>query len=277
MAIQRNRCYACDKGVAFGNNVSHANNKTRRTWKPNLQVVRTRGRRQDREGEGLHALPERRQGQARAARTGGGVTSTLAPSPRSNEGSFRAPLFLVSSERVRLDALVQSALTPTPLRSHMPTALITGITGQDGSYLAELLLAKGYRVVGIVRRSSTTPYERIGASGRPRRARVGGPARPDVAHRRRRRVRAGRDLQPRRAELRADVVDAARAHRRVHRARRDAHARGDEEGGAQGALLSGQLERDVRQGRRDAAARDRRRSIRAARTAWRRSTATGSR
>jgi GDPmannose 4,6-dehydratase len=44
----------------------------------------------------------------------------------------------------------------------MPTALITGITGQDGSYLAELLLQKGYRVVGIVRRSSTTPYERIG-------------------------------------------------------------------------------------------------------------------
>ena len=43
----------------------------------------------------------------------------------------------------------------------MPTALVTGITGQDGSYLAELLLSKGYRVVGIVRRSSTTPYERI--------------------------------------------------------------------------------------------------------------------
>ena len=43
----------------------------------------------------------------------------------------------------------------------MPTALITGITGQDGSYLAEHLLAKGYRVIGIVRRSSTTPYERI--------------------------------------------------------------------------------------------------------------------
>src|SRR4030081_1228099 len=43
----------------------------------------------------------------------------------------------------------------------MRPALITGITGQDGSYLAEFLLAKGYRVVGIVRRSSTTPYERI--------------------------------------------------------------------------------------------------------------------
>ncbi|HEU4994672.1 MAG TPA: GDP-mannose 4,6-dehydratase [Gemmatimonadaceae bacterium] len=44
----------------------------------------------------------------------------------------------------------------------MATALITGITGQDGSYLAEFLLAKGYKVVGVVRRSSTTPYERIG-------------------------------------------------------------------------------------------------------------------
>ena len=43
----------------------------------------------------------------------------------------------------------------------MPTALITGITGQDGSYLAELLLSKGYRVVGMVRRSSTVTYERI--------------------------------------------------------------------------------------------------------------------
>lgn len=43
----------------------------------------------------------------------------------------------------------------------MPTALITGITGQDGSYLAELLLAKGYRVIGVARRSSTVTYERI--------------------------------------------------------------------------------------------------------------------
>jgi len=41
-------------------------------------------------------------------------------------------------------------------------ALITGITGQDGSYLAELLLAKGYDVIGMVRRSSTLNFERIG-------------------------------------------------------------------------------------------------------------------
>jgi GDPmannose 4,6-dehydratase len=43
----------------------------------------------------------------------------------------------------------------------MPTALITGVTGQDGSYLAELLLSKGYQVVGMVRRSSTVTFERI--------------------------------------------------------------------------------------------------------------------
>lgn len=42
-----------------------------------------------------------------------------------------------------------------------PTALITGITGQDGSYLAELLLGKGYDVVGLHRRSSTVTFERI--------------------------------------------------------------------------------------------------------------------
>jgi GDPmannose 4,6-dehydratase len=41
-------------------------------------------------------------------------------------------------------------------------ALITGVTGQDGSYLAELLLAKGYHVIGMVRRSSTVNFERIG-------------------------------------------------------------------------------------------------------------------
>ena len=41
------------------------------------------------------------------------------------------------------------------------TALITGVTGQDGSYLAELLLAKGYQVHGIVRRSSLFNTDRI--------------------------------------------------------------------------------------------------------------------
>jgi GDPmannose 4,6-dehydratase len=44
----------------------------------------------------------------------------------------------------------------------MKRALITGITGQDGSYLAELLLEQGYEVHGVVRRSSTESFERIG-------------------------------------------------------------------------------------------------------------------
>ncbi|GAB4315105.1 MAG: GDP-mannose 4,6-dehydratase [Candidatus Zixiibacteriota bacterium] len=43
----------------------------------------------------------------------------------------------------------------------MPNALITGVTGQDGSYLAEFLLEKGYKVYGVVRRASTENFERI--------------------------------------------------------------------------------------------------------------------
>jgi GDPmannose 4,6-dehydratase len=53
--------------------------------------------------------------------------------------------------------------TPAPQRGQpRKTALITGVTGQDGSYLAELLLDKGYDVVGVVRRTSHDSYERIG-------------------------------------------------------------------------------------------------------------------
>src|SRR4051794_6924856 len=47
------------------------------------------------------------------------------------------------------------------MASPRPRALVTGITGQDGSYLAELLLDKGYTVIGMVRRSSTVNFERI--------------------------------------------------------------------------------------------------------------------
>ena len=61
----------------------------------------------------------------------------------------------------------------------MKKALITGITGQDGSYLAEFLLSKGYVVHGIVRRSSTFNTDRIEhlyrvASGRPGTISLGG-------------------------------------------------------------------------------------------------------
>src|SRR3954464_5391865 len=44
---------------------------------------------------------------------------------------------------------------------NMPRALITGITGQDGSYLAELLMAKGYEIHGIKRRSSSFNTDRV--------------------------------------------------------------------------------------------------------------------
>jgi GDPmannose 4,6-dehydratase len=50
----------------------------------------------------------------------------------------------------------------TTERQPRKTAVITGVTGQDGSYLAEHLLAKGYEVVGVVRRTSHDSYERIG-------------------------------------------------------------------------------------------------------------------
>ena len=47
------------------------------------------------------------------------------------------------------------------MASSQKTALVTGVTGQDGSYLAEFLLEKGYRVFGMVRRSSSENFERI--------------------------------------------------------------------------------------------------------------------
>ena len=50
----------------------------------------------------------------------------------------------------------------------MKKALITGITGQDGSYLAELLLDKGYEVHGVIRRSSSFNTGRIDTSTRTR-------------------------------------------------------------------------------------------------------------
>ena len=46
-------------------------------------------------------------------------------------------------------------------RCLLKTAMITGVTGQDGSYLAELLLDKGYKVVGLKRRTSTICTERL--------------------------------------------------------------------------------------------------------------------
>ncbi len=98
------------------------------------------------------------------------------------------------------------------------TALITGITGQDGSYLAELLLEKGYDVHGMVRRASTEKFERI-EHLRDRITLHQG----DLLDQRSlvdtlRAAPAGRDLQPRRDVVRGRVLDPADADRGVHRA-----------------------------------------------------------
>ena len=105
-------------------------------------------------------------------------------------------------------------------------ALITGITGQDGSYLAELLLEKGYEVYGVVRRSSAPNLWRIEHIARPHRA----AARPTCStscrsSRSLDEVRPRRVLQPGGDVVRAGVVGAAAADRRVQRAGRDPRAR----------------------------------------------------
>ena len=92
----------------------------------------------------------------------------------------------------------------------MKKAIITGITGQDGSYLAELLLEQGYEVHGMVRRSSTENFERIEHLARPHHAASGRPARSVVDHRRLARRPAARGLQPCRPEFRADQLDSSR-------------------------------------------------------------------
>ncbi len=88
-------------------------------------------------------------------------------------------------------------------------ALITGITGQDGSYLAELLLEKGYEVHGMVRRSSTETFERLQGIRDEITLHTG-----DLLDQRslvdvHPRLRARRDLQPRRDVVRRRLVEPA--------------------------------------------------------------------
>ena len=160
------------------------------------------------------------------------------------------------------------------LAAMTPTALITGITGQDGSYLAEFLLDKGYRVVGMTRRSSTAAASASRTSpGASSSSRATCSTRPRWSQRSLD-TQPRRGLQPRRAELRADVLEPARADRRVHGPRRDAHARGHPPGGPDDPLLPGLVERDVRARSARSRRPSTRRSTRAARTASPRPTGT---
>ena len=89
--------------------------------------------------------------------------------------------------------------------------LITGIGGQDGSFLAELLLEQGYEVFGVVRRAPSERYENLERDPRPDRAHPGRPARRALAGETRSRLPAARGLQPRLGLVRADVLEASRS------------------------------------------------------------------
>ena len=92
-------------------------------------------------------------------------------------------------------------------------ALITGITGQDGSYLAEFLLDQGYEVIGMVRRSSTLNFERI-AHIQDRLTLVAGDLLDEVSLINILREQPPhRGLQPGRPVVRPDVVEPAGADR----------------------------------------------------------------
>ena len=106
-------------------------------------------------------------------------------------------------EQTLADALA-AARELEPVSVSDRRALITGITGQDGSYLAELLLEKGYEVFGMTRRASTENLERIGHLVDRVDADPGRPARPALARRRaaRRRSRTRSTTSPRRASSR---------------------------------------------------------------------------
>ena len=104
------------------------------------------------------------------------------------------------------------------------TALITGITGQDGSYLAELLLAKGYEVHGVVRRSSNDNCQRIHHLERCHPLTSRRPDRSAFADAVGRGRASRRGLQPGRAEFRTDQLAATDSDRRDDRTWCDARS-----------------------------------------------------
>ena len=144
---------------------------------------------------------------------------------------------------------------PARLGRMTKTALITGITGQDGSYLAELLLEKGYRVVGMTRRSSTASNERI-AHLAGRIELVQGDLLDQASL-----VEALRRVEPTEVyNLAAQSFVPTSWNQPVLTGeftgpRRDPDARGDPPGRPDDPLLPGVVERDVRQGPRGAAER----------------------
>ena len=127
-------------------------------------------------------------------------------------------------------------------------ALITGVTGQDGSYLAELLLDEGYEVM---RHGAAVEHHQLRADRpHPGPDHPGGrrPPRRGLDDQHPEGAPARRGLQPGRPVLRADVVEPAGADRRDDRPRRDPGARRHPHRRPGDPLLPGQLVGDVRQG-----------------------------
>ena len=254
-----------------------------------LERARRTARLQRRHGNGAqHGLRARPAARARHAWRSRSRSIRPATAARGHSAARRVPAPAHRGDRLEANPIARRNTCGRAERrarrsrhrvsdNHGRRALITGITGQDGSYLAELLLEKGYEVSGVVRRSSTESFERI-AHLEGRIELLQADLLDQVSLQEAVRTQsAARGLQPRGAELRADVLVAARADRRVHRRRRDAHARGRPQRRPLDPLLPGVVVGDVRQGAGGAAERGRRRSTRAARTASRRPTATSSR
>ena len=135
------------------------------------------------------------------------------------------------------------------------SALITGITGQDGSYLAEFLLTKGYKVFGLVRRNSTIHFERL-AHIQDQIELLPGDLLDQNSL-----ITAIQQSQPSEVYNLAsqsfvpDLVEPARAYRGIHRAGRHTNAGSDSRDQSADSFLSGLVERDVRDDSGDAAER----------------------
>ena len=142
----------------------------------------------------------------------------------------------------------------------MPSALITGITGQDGLYLAELLLEKGYEVHGLIRGQNNPRRELVERPRARRQAAQRRPDRPVQPDAGAARLAARRGLQPRRDLVRRLLLGERLRHQRRHRHGRAQHARGGtparrrRPGGR--PVLPGLELGDVRQGAGGAAARE---------------------
>ncbi len=160
----------------------------------------------------------------------------------------------------------------------MPRALITGITGQDGLYLAELLLSKGYQVFGLIR-GQNNPKRALVEKEVPGVTLLTGDitdlsslmraynvAKPDEVY------NLGAISFVAYSWENAALTSEVTGHRRAQHAR--GHPAVLRRRPDQGAVLPGVLVGDVRQGAARPAERDRRCCGRARRTAWPRSTAT---